>query len=196
MPPRPTHDGSDHSYRMVIEDRYKRMASMRRTIGVSAVVQLAYICARTLWHSIPFLTGEPRLTLSTEYIFGAGVALFALRAWAFGFGKAHRERLWAIMAYSLGSALLVAECTLIFYMYHIDANMMGRTAGKQYPQMLGKHCAGRLGLPAATLVLIATWFERLLDLVGLVAGFTNVWVTKEYVMERKAQAKEAAAKRE
>lgn len=52
---------------------------------------------------------EPRLTLSTEYIFVAGVALFALRAWAFGFGKAHRERLWAIMIYSLGSALLVAE---------------------------------------------------------------------------------------
>lgn len=181
---------------------YKRMASMRRTIGVSAVVQLAYICLRTLWHSIPFLTGgerhalscsssskqrtgcmfcssrhrfwaaqpshpqsrvpcismsptvfpylfsmqsrcmsmsrsppnafhplhvgvhrmhatplltywcshaEPRLTLSTEYIFVAGVALFALRAWAFGFGKAHREKLWAIMTYSLGSALLVAE---------------------------------------------------------------------------------------
>lgn len=52
---------------------------------------------------------EPRLTLSTEYIFVAGVALFALRAWALGFGKAHRERLWAIMIYSLGSALLVAE---------------------------------------------------------------------------------------
>lgn len=41
-------------------------------------------------------------------------------------------------------------------MYHIDAKMMGRAAGKQYPQMLGKHFAGRLGLPAATIVLLAT----------------------------------------
>lgn len=39
---------------------YKRMASMRRAIGVSAVVQLAYICLRTLWHSVPFLTGGKR----------------------------------------------------------------------------------------------------------------------------------------
>lgn len=103
---RPTHDGSDWSYRMVIEDReclrnaatspllpafsraahnlpttspascpaqhppapqpelrrapsagYKRMAVMRRTIRISAIVQLVYICIRTLWHSIPFLTG-------------------------------------------------------------------------------------------------------------------------------------------
>ncbi|KAI7839377.1 hypothetical protein COHA_006902 [Chlorella ohadii] len=100
------------------------------------------------------------------------------------------------MTYSLGSALLVAECTLIFYMYHIDAKMMGRAAGKQYPQMLAKHFSGRLGLPAATLVFLARWFERLMDIAGLIAGFTNVYVTKEYVMEKKNQAKEAAAKRE
>lgn len=93
-----TNDGSDWSYRMIIEDRkrtgpggllmaaeqssssssrvpqrpslitvptspclraagYKRMAVMRRTIRVSAIVQLVYVCVRTLWHSIPFLTG-------------------------------------------------------------------------------------------------------------------------------------------
>lgn len=46
------------------------------------------------------------------------------------------------------------QCTLIFYMYHVDANMMGRNAGKQYPHMLAKHYAGRLGLSGATLVLL------------------------------------------
>ncbi len=30
---------------------------MRRGIKLSALVQLAYICVRTLWHSVPFLTG-------------------------------------------------------------------------------------------------------------------------------------------
>ena len=64
----------------------------------------------------------------------------------------------------LPAPLLTAPClptlrplqyTLIFYMYHIDANMMGRAAGKQYPQMLGKHFEGHLGLPAATIVLLA-----------------------------------------
>lgn len=52
---------------------------------------------------------EPPLTRSTEYIFYAGVALFLLRAWAFGFGKANREKLGLIMLYSLASMLLTAE---------------------------------------------------------------------------------------
>lgn len=87
------HDGSDWSYRMVIEDRelpnivliahqslpvsstttaklarptfvllagYKRLAVMRRGIRISAIVQLVYICVRTLWHSVPLLTGGER----------------------------------------------------------------------------------------------------------------------------------------
>lgn len=57
----------------------------------------------------PTPPAEPPLTASTEYIFYAGVALFLLRAWAFGFGKANREKLGLIMAYSLASMLLTAE---------------------------------------------------------------------------------------
>ena len=119
-------------------------------------MQLVFICVRTLWHSVPFLTGgapppaarrllpaasspsskskscapligvsaappflllpagaaEERLTQSTEYIFYAGAALFGLRAWAFGFGKAQRERLWAIMLYSIAGLALLAEVRL------------------------------------------------------------------------------------
>lgn len=40
-------------------------------------------------------------------------------------------------------------------MYHVDEKMMGRIAGKQYPQMLARHYSGRVGLPAATVVLAA-----------------------------------------
>lgn len=36
---------------------YKRMAGLRRTIRVTATMQLAYVVLRTLWHSIPALTG-------------------------------------------------------------------------------------------------------------------------------------------
>lgn len=63
----PRHALSGHPTRFcsvpLLSIGYKRMASMRRSIGVSAVVQLAYICARTLWHSIPFLTGGERRLL-------------------------------------------------------------------------------------------------------------------------------------
>lgn len=55
---------------------------------------------------------ETPLTASTEYIFYAGVAVFLFRAWAFGFGKANREKLWAIMTYSILSMLLVTEVRL------------------------------------------------------------------------------------
>lgn len=36
---------------------YKRLAVMRRTIKLSAIAQLVYICLRTVWHSVPFLAG-------------------------------------------------------------------------------------------------------------------------------------------
>jgi hypothetical protein len=36
---------------------YKRLAVMRRAIRISALVQLVYVCIRTLWHSVPFFTG-------------------------------------------------------------------------------------------------------------------------------------------
>ncbi|KAI3438865.1 hypothetical protein D9Q98_001282 [Chlorella vulgaris] len=187
---------NDWNYRMIIEDRYKRLAVMRRAIRISALVQLVYVCIRTLWHSVPFFTGETPLTASTEYIFYAGVAVFLFRAWAFGFGKANREKLWAIMTYSILSMLLVTECFLVFYMYHMDDKMMGRGAGWQYPQMLAKHYAATLKMSKANVVLIATWFERALDLVGLAAGAINIYVSKEYVMEKKEQKREAAEKNE
>jgi hypothetical protein len=51
-------DGSDHSYRMIIEDRYRRMASLRRTVRLTAVAQITYSLYRFLWRHIPLLTGK------------------------------------------------------------------------------------------------------------------------------------------
>lgn len=56
----------------------------------------------------------------------------------------------------------------MFYQYHVDANMMGRVAGKQYPQMLAKHYASAIGLAPATLILLAQ--VRLPGRLGRVAG--------------------------
>lgn len=39
-------------------------------------------------------------------------------------------------------------------MYHIDSKMMGRGAGWQYPHMLAKHNAGRLGVAPATVIVV------------------------------------------
>jgi len=50
-----TNDGSDHSYRMIVEDRYKNMAQSRKIIKKTAVAQLIYILVRSAWKSLPSL---------------------------------------------------------------------------------------------------------------------------------------------
>ena len=55
-------DGSDFSYRMVIEDRYKSMAKMRRNLALASTVQTSYILVRSIWKFTPaLLFGETML---------------------------------------------------------------------------------------------------------------------------------------
>lgn len=54
-----THDGSDHSYRMTIENRYRTQVMRRKVIATTSLAQLIYVIARTVWKTIPvFLQGE------------------------------------------------------------------------------------------------------------------------------------------
>lgn len=46
-------DGSDHSFRMTIEDRYKRMVQMRKIIRYTSLGQLVYLVIRGLWKALP-----------------------------------------------------------------------------------------------------------------------------------------------
>ena len=43
---------------------------------------------------------------------------------------------------------------LVFYQYYIDWGMMGRRQGWQYPQMLAKHLAPRIGWSMAGMVTV------------------------------------------
>ena len=38
------------------------------------------------------------------------------------------------------------QLVLVFYMYHVDAHMMGRAAQRQYPHMLAKRLGGSLAV--------------------------------------------------
>jgi hypothetical protein len=46
------------------------------------------------------------------------------------------------------------QILLVFYQYYIDYGMMGRRQGWQYPQMLAKHLAPRLGWSVASVVTV------------------------------------------
>lgn len=128
-------DGSDFSYRMVIEDRYKSMAKMRRNIKMATVVQVWYIVARSVWKLSPSLllgaclrrvvsfpplhtltcpkhginsSGNP-YPITDVSILLAGVTLFFFYRYAFGYGKAQHEKLWAVMTVIMGNFFLLAE---------------------------------------------------------------------------------------
>lgn len=45
----------DGTYRMRIEDRYKRNATNRKLIKIASIAQIVYICVRTFWKLMPFM---------------------------------------------------------------------------------------------------------------------------------------------
>ena len=47
------HDGSDWSFRMTVEERYKSMVKTRKTIKITATAQLVYILLRSAWKFLP-----------------------------------------------------------------------------------------------------------------------------------------------
>ena len=49
----------------------------------------------------------------TKAIAGLGLALPLLQAYAFGFGKPHRERQWAVKIYSVSVFLLLSEVRVL-----------------------------------------------------------------------------------
>ncbi|GAB4816773.1 hypothetical protein N2152v2_003819 [Parachlorella kessleri] len=177
---------------MLIEDRYKRLVLLRRYIRVLALVATVFVPLRTAWHLLPtVLTGAPVAGL-TMGIAGLGLALPLLQAYAFGFGKPHRERQWAVKIYSLTVFLLLSEVAISFYQYHMmwpKQDLYPALLVRQYPR-------GVYGLTPAALRLAAQVFEAVLDVVGIVALVALVLTTKEYILEKRSQKREGEAKKE
>lgn len=49
----------DGSHRMRVADRYKSNAKLRKLIRPFAIIQITYICVRTVWNMLPVaLLGE------------------------------------------------------------------------------------------------------------------------------------------
>jgi hypothetical protein len=103
------HDGSDFEFRMVVEDRYKRLGALRKRVKATAIAQLAYVFVRSTWKFLPTALAGWDYTVTDQAILAAGILLFLLYQYAFGFGKAQRERQWAIQAYTILSMFLAAE---------------------------------------------------------------------------------------
>eukprot|EP00887_Chlorella_sp_A99_P005072 scaffold36.g5072.t1 len=168
------------------EDQHERLAKLRRGLKLAFAVQCAYLPLRTLWHSVPALLGEPLLTQTGFWILCAGAGALALRRFASGHGRpgAERDVLW--MAYSIAAYLLMAECGLVLYSYHV---MWPKE--QLYPELLARRSTWRPGLVRSA----AQAFEVALDLVGIAAFGLGAYLSKELVLDKRymRRAAEAAA---
>ena len=103
------HDGSDHEYRMTIQQRYKEMSTLRPRVKLGARVQLISVMLRSLWKYMPCLLLGWTYSMTDLGILIAGVALFLLYGYAMGDGRRQQEKVWAVMLYNMGSMFLAAE---------------------------------------------------------------------------------------
>ena len=202
---------------MIIADRYNTQAKLRRLVRwvlnsagsrptltrslahslVSRIlsrVQLAYIVLRTFWNMIPVVMGYDPLSWVDVGILGFGAALYPLHEYAFG----RTEKTWAIRAYGVMSVLLLGECFVRFWLYHVQfgPNALEEEVAAVYPRIPKSIAIGISDAYIRMLVFRACdVFEKVFEVVGLMACTSLVYFVNEYVSSRQDGAAEAKAKR-
>ncbi|KAK9839288.1 hypothetical protein WJX81_005733 [Elliptochloris bilobata] len=109
MPPRPAGtDGSDHAYRMTIENRYKKQADTRKLMQRLAKLSSALVVLKLAWTvGLPLLKGGVNLLGENYALAGAAVAALLLYIIGSGATPLLRENAIALQAY-VSLQLLVA----------------------------------------------------------------------------------------
>ena len=211
----------DGTNRMIIADRYNTQAKLRRLVRwvlnsagsrptlahslarslarslVSRIlsrVQLAYVVLRTFWNMIPVVMGYDPLSWVDVGILGFGAALYPLHEYAFG----RTEKTWAIRAYGVMSVLLLGECFVRFWLYHVQfgPNALEEEVAAVYPRIPKSIAIGISDAYIRMLVFRACdVFEKVFEVVGLMACTSLVYFVNEYVSSRQDGAAEAKAKR-
>ncbi|KAK9868320.1 hypothetical protein WJX84_010520 [Apatococcus fuscideae] len=81
MPPRPSGtDGTDHAYRMTIENRYRRIADQKRTVRGLELASVALVLIRTGYQQLPkILQGGETPAASLPLLITAAASLLFFR---------------------------------------------------------------------------------------------------------------------
>ena len=211
----------DGTNRMIIADRYNTQARLRRLVRwvhelgrhahslarsltrslarslVSRIlsrVQLAYVVLRTFWNMIPVVMGHDPLSWVDVGILAFGAALHPLHGYAFG----RTEKTWAIRAYGVMSVLLLGECFVRFWLYHVQfgPNALEEEVAAIYPRIPKSIAIGISDAYIRMLVFRACdVFEKVYEVVGLMACTSLVYFVNEYLSSRRDAEAEAKAKR-
>lgn len=186
MPPRPEGtDGSDHRFREVVENRYKRIATLSRFCGKTVHAQLAAILLKSLLQGVAVLEmGYPQYSLVV-----LGVDLCAFACWHFAHVGTSRESLRLLKTYNVLLAVVVALHVLMCYQYH---NMWEEET--RHPAVLRRYLVST----GYDVVEAETWARRfhdveyVYDVLSIVVLVATTWVNHLMILE-KMDAKKAAA---
>lgn len=176
---------------MRVAERYKTNAKYRKLIKILSTIQVAYICLRTFWNLIPVALAHNSISWADVGIFLVGVLLYPLYQYAFGFGRSQYEKVWAMKAYAILSILLIGECFVRFWLYHVmfGPNAIDPEISAEYPR-IPKSIMRFLGVAYDTptpSILYATLdvFEKAMDVAGMGACAIGMFILKEYVSSQK-----------
>lgn len=172
---------------MMIEDRYKRLVLIRRTIRRLVKVVTFYIPLRLAWFSIPHLMLGVPFDLFFKAIAVLGLVMPLLYLVAFGFGKPHKEKMGLIKIFGIWNMLLLTQVGLQFYRYHVltpKEELIPALVQWRYPY-------GVIGLSSMNVKRAAQVIEALLDIVGIGSLIFLTLGNKEYVIEQREQKRAA-----
>ena len=188
----------DGTHRMRIASRYAWQSKLRKLVKILSLVQLVYVLFRTFWNMIPVVLGYDPISWADVGIFVFGVALYPLYQLGFGYGRSQYEKLWAIRAYGFGTVLLVGECFVRFWLYHVHfgPNANDEEVAALYPRIPKSIAIGIKDTYLQILVFrTCDVFEKVFDIVGLMSCTAGIFFLNEYVSSQREADEEAKVKR-
>jgi len=184
---------------MEIASRYHVLSKLRKIVRILSVVQLVYVLFRTLWNLIPVALGYDPFSWIDAGILVFGVVLYQLFQFSFGYGRSQYEKPWAVRTYGVGSLLLLGECFVRFWLYHVQfgPNAYDPEVAAVYPR-IPKSIAIGIGDPYLQMVVFRAGdvFEKIFEVVGLISCTAGVYFLSEYTSLRREAEAEANEKRE
>ncbi|KAK9803484.1 hypothetical protein WJX73_007105 [Symbiochloris irregularis] len=92
-------DGTDHEYRMVIENRYKQLSQHRRKLEVVSIYLTLFVGLQAIWRCLSYLLGGSTGGLEAlTHVAWTGFRT-ALLVYGGGFGQRSKEKIGVLQGY-------------------------------------------------------------------------------------------------
>ncbi|GBF87920.1 hypothetical protein Rsub_00632 [Raphidocelis subcapitata] len=189
MAPRPQGtDGSDHAYRMVIEQRYQRMADFKHVIVRLIATHVVLALAKAGWTTLGMLEGYAIPVHALGMLLGEAMVVGAYVAARLGTVK---ESLGALKAFNLLQASVAATHVLSSWGYYTGVNAVPHL----YATIVTRRTAGLLsGFSEDFVQQTVQGFELFLDFTLGVFLLLAIKISHDMIKEKMELKKEAANK--